>query len=113
MCYRQRRFSLHIRRYESGCATKTGIAIPAPAVPNFLKSFREVGVAHINELDSITLLRRNGPATDETNTEQCLANNNLLLPLLNVQLGETNDSEMVEDDADVTPLLSPEVLSPL
>ena len=113
MCYRQRRFSLHIRRYESGCATKTGIAIPAHSVPKFLTSFREVGVAHINEMDSIALLRRNAPATDETNTEQCLANNNLLLPLLNVQLGETNDSEMVEDDADVTPLLSPEVLSPL
>ena len=113
MCYRQHRFSLHIRRYESGCATKTGIAIPAHSVPNFLTSFRGVGVAHINEMDSLALLRRNAPATDETNTEQCLTNNNLLLPLLNVQLDETNDSEMVENDADVTPLLSPDVLSPL
>ena len=118
MCYRQHRFSLHIRRYENGCATKNGIAIPAPAVPNFLESFREVAVAHINKLDSITLLRRDGTATDETNTQQRSANNNVLLPLLNVQLGETNDSEMVEDDADVsendvTPLLSPELLSPL
>ena len=87
-------------------------------MPNFLASFREIAVAHINKLDSITLLRRDGTATDETNTQQRSANNNVLLPLLNVQLGETNDSEMVEDDADVsendvTPLLSPELLSPL
>ena len=65
-----------------------------------MTSFGEVAVAHMKELDSITLIQRNGPATDETNTEQDSATNNLLLPLLNVQLGKTNDSEMVEDDAE-------------
>ena len=118
MCYRHHRFLLHIRLYENGCATKNGVAIPAFVVPNFLASFREIAVAHINNLDSSPSLRRDVTETNETNIQQRSANNNVLLTSLNVQLGETNDSEMVEDDAhvsenDVTPLLSPELLSPL
>ena len=86
-------------------------------VPNFLDSFREIAVAHINNLDSSPSLRRDVTETNETNIQQRSANNVLLTPL-KVQLGETNDSEMAEDGAhvsenDVTPLLSPELLCPL
>ena len=94
-----------------------GVAIPAIVVPNFLESFREIAVAHINNLESRPPLRRDVTETNETNIQRRWANNVLLTPL-NAQLAETNGSEMAEDGAHasengMTPLLSPELLGAL